>query len=1167
MTEIDARQARLRELTGLADGYRLDASPVLLSGLQALVRLLLLQSARDRRHGLRTAGFVSGYRGSPLGGLDNELWRAQDLLDAAQIRFEPGLNEELAATAIWGSQQANLFPGARFDGVFGMWYGKGPGVDRASDALKHGNSAGTSRYGGVLVAAGDDHACKSSTLAQQSEFAFMDAMMPVLNPSNVGELISLGLQGYALSRYSGCWIGFIVTQETADATETVDRTPDEGCIAEPTIALPPDGLHIRWPDTPLAQEHRLHTQKLEAAIAFARSNNLNRIVWDSPRPRFGIVTTGKAHGDLMQALALLRIDAERAAQIGIRILKVGMSWPLEPVGVEEFAAGLEEIIVVEEKRAVIETQIKELLYGYGTAPRPMVVGKRDEHGVTLLPSTGELTAGLVAGIIARRVARFDAGHDITDRASVLAARELASREILANNPNRLPHYCSGCPHNTSTRVPEGSRAIAGIGCHFMALWMGRDTATFTQMGGEGAAWIGQAPFVSSDHVFQNLGDGTYTHSGSLAIRAAVAARVNITFKILYNDAVAMTGGQPVEGGFTPEQIAQQLLAEGVGRVVIVTDHPGKYAGRGRVPAAVNVFGRDEFDHVQRQLREFRGVSALIYDQACAAELRRKRKRGLLPTPQRRVVINELVCEGCGDCNVQSNCLSVLPLETEFGRKRTIDQSACNGDYTCLKGFCPSFVTLRGAQPRRPTLDLPSELPAPTSMRLSSVRNVLIAGVGGTGVVTMGKLLGLAAHLEGKAVAELAQTGLAQKFGAVLSHVRIASTAAELIGSGSIAEGEADVLLGCDLMVAASAPSMTRLAADRSTVVVNSHHGLPPAFVHNPDLEFPGQALLASLGAASRRDEMTILDATGLASGLLGDAMLATTFLLGFALQRGLLPVSAAALDRALELFGSNVEANRKALAFGRYAAIDQAAVEAMAQMRRPARVPIGNVDELIAHRREFLVNYQDAAYGERYVSWISRIREKEASVAPGSMKLTKSVARDYFKLLAYKDEYEVARLYTDTGFLERLDADFGKHCKMTVHLAPPFLRRVDPVTGRPRKREFGPWVLRVFRLLAPLRVLRGSWLDPFGYSKERRAERALITEYETLLAMLIDELDVPRFQLALELTRLPEEIRGFGPIKLAAIAATAAKRADLLAQWRRSAREGCAAATRTVALS
>ena len=836
---------QLRQIARLDDWYRFDdAGPLFITGLQALVRLLLAQSHRDRLAGRNTAGFVSGYRGSPLGGFDRELWRAGQYLDAAQIRFQPGLNEDLAATSIWGAQQANLFEGARYDGVFGMWYGKGPGVDRSGDPFKHGNAAGTSRYGGVIAVAGDDHTCKSSSLPHQSEYAFIDASMPVLNPANVEEIVALGLYGYAMSRFSGCWVGLKVTQETADATQSFALLPQALTIVTPEFALPPGGLNIRWPDPPNDQEFRLQRYKLPAALAFARANALDRTIIDSRYPRLGLVTTGKAHLDVLQALEDLGIDRARAADVGIKLFKVGLSWPLEPEAIRRFAEGLEEIIVVEEKRGVVESQIKEQLYNWNAQRRPLIIGKQDERGEWLLPPNGELTPALIARVLAKRMRRFHSSTDIEERVRFL---EQQDRRLAAvgNEVQRQPHFCSGCPHNTSTRVPEGSRAVGGIGCHYMAAWMDRETVTFTQMGGEGATWIGQAPFTATSHVFQNLGDGTYAHSGALAIRAAVAAGVNMTYKILFNDAVAMTGGQPVEGHLTVAAVAQQLVGEGVRPIIVVTDEPAKYRGANGLPPSVTVHHRGELERLQRELRDVTGVSALIYDQTCAAELHRKRKRGLVPTPDRRVVINELVCEGCGDCSVQSNCLSVMSLETEFGRKRRINQSSCNQDFSCLNGFCPSFVTLKGAKRNAPrplaTAALPS-LPEPQQAPLDGVHNVLIAGVGGTGVVTASGLLGLAAHLEGKAVVQLDQTGLAQKYGAVLSHVRIAADPARLHGM-RIPAGQVDVLLGADLIVAAGKEPLSMLSADRSAVIVNTHEEMPSDFIRDRDFVFPGKALL------------------------------------------------------------------------------------------------------------------------------------------------------------------------------------------------------------------------------------------------------------------------------------------------------------------------------------
>jgi indolepyruvate ferredoxin oxidoreductase len=1140
---------QLRQIARLDEWYRFDETgPLFITGLQALVRLLLAQRYRDGLAGWHTAGFVSGYRGSPLGGLDRELWRAAPHLDAAHIRFQPGLNEDLAATSIWGTQQANLFKGARHDGVFGMWYGKGPGVDRSGDPFKHGNAAGTSRYGGVIAVAGDDHTCKSSSLPHQSEYAFIDASIPVMNPANVEEIVELGLYGYALSRFSGCWVGLKVTQETADATQSFALSPQALNIVTPEFAMPPRGLNIRWPDPPNDQELRLHRYKLPAALAFARANALDRTIIDSRYPRLGLVTTGKAHLDVLQALDDLGLNAARAGDVGIKLFKVVMSWPLEPEAVRQFAEGLEEIVVVEEKRGVVESQLKEQLYNWNAKRRPLIVGKQDERGEWLLPGTGELTPALIARVLAKRMRRFHSSTEIEERVRFLEQqdRRLAAVE---DDVQRQPHFCSGCPHNTSTRVPEGSRAVGGIGCHYMAAWMDRDTVTFTQMGGEGATWIGQAPFTETQHVFQNLGDGTYAHSGTLAIRAAVAAGVNMTYKILFNDAVAMTGGQPVEGHLTVAGVAQQLVGEGVQPILVVTDEPQKYAGANGLPPSVAVHHRRELERLQRELREVRGVSALIYDQTCAAELHRKRKRGTVPTPDRRVVVNEHVCEGCGDCNVQSNCLSVMALETEFGRKRRINQSSCNQDFSCLSGFCPSFVTLRGAKrnPPRPlaTAALPS-LPEPRQAELHGVYNALIAGVGGTGVVTASGLLGLAAHLEGKAVHQLDQTGLAQKYGGVLSHVRIGAEPEDLHGM-RIPAGQVDLLLGADLIVAAGKEPLSMLSPDRSAVIVNTHEEMPSEFIRDRDYTFPGKRLVGSLRAAGRPGAVAALDATRLAAALLGDSIGANVLMLGFAFQRGLLPVSGAALYRALELYGRNVEENKLAFDWGRFAA------ESLEQVERLAMEGVPTVStslpEAIARREEFLVGYQDRAYAERYRARLSRIAAVEQRVRPGSTALQDAVARNYFRVLAYKDEYEVARLHTESGFVESVKKNFGEGARLSFHFSPPLFARQDPATGRPKKYELGSWVLPILRMLAKLKWLRGTKLDPFALSADRRLERELLARYESLLDRIADEIEDSRFELAVELTKLPEQVRGYGPIKAAAAQRARESEQRLWQQW------------------
>jgi len=1146
----------------LDDKYALESGRVFLSGIQALVRLPLVQRQRDLAAGLNTAGFISGYRGSPLGGFDQQLWRTRKFLEAAQVRFQPGLNEDLAATAVWGSQQVNLFPGARYDGVFAVWYGKGPGVDRTGDVFKHANNAGTSRFGGVLAVAGDDHACKSSTLPSQSEFSWMDAMMPVLHPAGVQEILDLGLYGWALSRYSGCWVGFKAIAENVDSSVSVEVSPERVNIVLPEdFDMPEDGLSIRWPDPPLAQEKRLHGKKIYAALAFARANKLNRVIIDSPNPRLGLAAVGKAYLDVMQALEDLGIDDAHAARIGLRVFKVAMSWPLEREGVREFARGLEEVLVVEEKRAVVENQLKEQLYNWREDVRPRVVGKFDEEGRWMLPSTGELTPAQIARVIATRIGRFYASAAINHRLDFLARKEETlsrPRSVL----ERVPHYCSGCPHNTSTVVPEGSRALAGIGCHYMATWMDRRTETFTQMGGEGVPWIGQAPFTETRHVFANLGDGTYFHSGLLAIRAAIAAKVNVTYKILYNDAVAMTGGQPIDGSLSVEQMTHQLYGEGVRRIAVVTDEPDKYPGRGAFAEGVTVHHRDELGALQLDLRQREGTTVIIYDQTCAAEQRRRRKRGQAPDPPMRAVINELVCEGCGDCSVQSNCLSIVPVETAFGRKRAIDQSSCNKDFSCLKGLCPSFVTVHGAELKKRTgagmaAAFPG-LPEPERPDTSRPWDILVTGIGGTGVLTVGSVLGMAAHLEGKGITVLDMTGLAQKYGAVTSHVRIADRQ-DLIHAVRIPAGGADLLLGCDLVVAAGFDALSKVDSEHTHAVVNSHESITAGFVGDPDLHFPSASMRKSITEATGEGKEAFIDATRLATALLGDSIAANLFLVGFAWQRGLVPLSLEAVERAVELNGVAVDFNKQAFLWGRRAAHDIEAVRRIAfPSPEPETVP-WDFESIVAHRKRFLADYQDAAYAGRYEKLARRAAEAEREKTPGRKGLAEAVARDYAKLLAYKDEYEVARLYTETGFLEKLEDQFDGDFELRIHLAPPLFAKRDPVSGRPKKRPYGKPMLRMFRTLARMRRLRGTILDPFRWSKDRRLERRLIRDYERRVGELLDGLSQDNHAAAVELASLPDRIRGFGIVKEASVEKIREREAELLDAFHQPGRTGTAA--------
>ncbi|MDH4655663.1 MULTISPECIES: indolepyruvate ferredoxin oxidoreductase family protein [unclassified Pseudomonas] len=1120
----------------LDDKYRLETGHLYLTGTQALTRLPMLQKQRDKAHGLNTACFISGYRGSPLGNLDKSLWEAKSFLKENHVHFQPGVNEELAATACWGSQQTSLFPGARYDGVFAMWYGKGPGVDRCGDVFKHGNSAGVSAHGGVLLLAGDDHGCKSSSIANQSEHAFIGASIPVLNPANVQEILDYGIIGWELSRYSGCWVALKTIAENVDSSAVVEVDPLRVEVKIPQdFVLPEDGVHIRWPDPPLAQEKRLNMYKIYAARAFARANNLNQVMLDSPTPRLGIITTGKSYLDVRQALNDLGLDEELCAKVGLRVLKVGMSWPLEPVSVHEFAQGLDEILVVEEKRSVIEDQVTGQLYNWPVDKRPRVVGEFDEEGTSLLPNLSELTPAMIARVIAKRLAPIYSSEQIESRLAFLAAKEKALAEP-KHTTTRTPHFCSGCPHNSSTKLPEGSRAQGGIGCHYMTQWMDRNTDTFTQMGGEGATWIGQAPFTDTPHIFQNLGDGTYFHSGQLALRAAVAAGVNITYKILYNDAVAMTGGQPIDGELRVDQLSQQVFAEGVKRIALVSDEPEKYPTRATFAPIVTFHHRRELDAVQRELREFKGVSVLIYDQTCATEKRRRRKRGKLVDPAKRAFINPAVCEGCGDCSVKSNCLSVLPLETELGRKRQIDQNACNKDFSCVEGFCPSFVTVHGGSLRKPEAAgakaLFVALPEPRQPSLDRPWNILLPGVGGSGVTTVGALLGMAAHIEGKGCTVLDQAGLAQKFGPVVTHIRIAAKQDDIYAV-RIAAGETDLLLGCDLVVAASEEALAKLNDRIAHAVVNSHEAATAEFTRNPDAQVPGAAMREALVEAVGVAKTHFVDATRLATRLLGDSIATNLFMLGYAYQRGLVPISAEAIDKAIELNGVSVNLNQQAFLWGRRAAHDLAAVEKLAKPAEVEAPRCETLEEIVQYRADHLRAYQNAAYAERYRALVERVRKADIGE---DKALTLSVARYYAKLLAYKDEYEVARLYSDATFRKQLDAQFQGDYHLEFHLAPSWLAKADPVTGEPRKRRFGPWMLKAFGVLAGFKFLRGSAFDPFGYSEERKLERDLIAEYEATVDLLIKELKPSNYAAAVALAELPEQIRGYGPVKERALA-------------------------------
>ena len=1165
---------RALETVTLDDKYALQHGRAFMSGVQALVRLPMLQRQRDAAAGLNTAGFISGYRGSPLGGYDQALWAAKKHLESNNIVFQPGVNEELGATAVWGTQQLDLYPETKkFDGVFGLWYGKGPGVDRCSDVFKHANMAGTARHGGVIALAGDDHISKSSTAAHQSDHIFKACGTPVFFPSNVQDILDMGLHAFAMSRFSGLWSGMKTIQEVVESSASVSVEPDRVNIILPEdFQMPPGGLHIRWPDAPLEQEQRLMNYKWYAALAYVRANRLNHNVIDGPNDRFGLIASGKAYNDMRQALADLGLDDDTCRQLGIRVHKVNVVWPLEATITRDFARGLQEILVVEEKRQVIEYQIKEELYNWRSDVRPNVVGKfSDEHGGEwsvpnpsqdwLLRPNADLTPALIARAIVQRLTKIGVPEHIAqrmhERIAVLDARE-AALKVAQSQPtgDRVPWFCSGCPHNTSTRVPEGSRAVAGIGCHYMTVWMDRSTSTFTQMGGEGVTWVGQAPFTKDAHVFANLGDGTYFHSGLLAIRQSIAAGVNITYKLLYNDAVAMTGGQRV--GERPEghsvlQIMNSLKSEGVAKLVIVTDEPAKYDG---VPLAegVTVHHRDELDRIQREFRTLKGCTAIIYDQTCATEKRRRRKRGTLATPDKTVVINELVCEGCGDCSVQSNCLSVEPVETEFGRKRRINQNTCNKDYSCVKGFCPSFVTIEGGQLKKPKKEKKGDLsmlpaiPEPVLPVAEQAWGIVVAGVGGTGVITIGSLLGMAAHLEGKGVITQDAAGLAQKGGSTWSHIQIANRP-EAIYTTKVDMAKADLVIGCDPIVTATPTTMSVMQPGRTFVALNSHGSPTAAFVTNPDWQAPDDRCASALAQAVGPELLGSFDAEQVAVQLLGDSIYTNPLILGYAWQKGRVPLSHAALMRAIELNGVQADNNKAAFEWGRRCAHDLAAVRALFQTAQVIQfVKKPSLTEMVAKRVDFLTGYQNAAYAAEYQAFVDKVHAAERGVAGSGTRLSQAVARYLFKLMAYKDEYEVARLHTDAAFSQRIAGMFEGDYRVVHHLAPPSSAGKDE-HGHLVKKSYGPWMRKAMEVLAKMKGLRGTALDPFGRTQERRTERALIQEYRQCIEGLLAELTPERLALAVEIASIPEDIRGYGHVKERNLAAARIKWKALMARW------------------
>jgi len=1146
----------LREVS-LDDKYQLSSGQAFMTGIQALVRLPMLQHDRDRAAGIRSAGYITGYRGSPLGALDQQVALALSELKARDIRFQPAVNEDLAATAVWGTQQAGLNGDGLFDGVFSMWYAKGPGVDRSGDPLRHGNLAGTSVNGGVLVLMGDDHTCESSTTAHQSEYSLINTFIPVLNPAGVQDILDFGLYGWALSRFSGCWVGLKSVHDTIEASASVSIDHDRLVTTVPSdLVLPMGGLNLRWPDTPQEQEARLHQHKLPAVAAFLKANPIDRLVMGELGAPIGIISTGKSYLDVRRALLELKIDDRQAKKLGIKLYKVGMPWPLEPHALREFASGARELIVVEEKRGLIEDQVRQILYGSVDAPR--IIGKLDESGSVLFPVEGRLDASQIAMRIGERLAMVS--HDETLPEALASIRTRSEKLNPEKSPmRRIPYFCAGCPHNTSTVVPEGSRALAGIGCHYMAQWMDRETATFTQMGGEGASWIGESPFSSTSHVFQNIGDGTYFHSGLLAIRACVSAGVNITYKILFNDAVAMTGGQSFDGPLDVPRISRQVHAEGVQAIAVVTDDPQKYPPDADWAPGVKVYGRELLARVQRQMREVEGTSVIIFDQTCAAEKRRRRRRGLMETPKERLFINTAVCEGCGDCGAQSNCVALVPVETELGRKRAIDQSACNMDYSCKKGFCPSFVTVVGGNRRTETKTSPpralsdTQLPEPEVVDINGQYSIVLNGVGGTGIVTIGAIVGMAAHIAKLGCSVLDMAGLAQKGGEVTSHIILAQSPDD-ISATHVADGGADLLLGCDLVTSATTGTRKKLS-DSTLCVVNTHQMMTGEFIHNPDQRFPLDELLGIIRQSS--GSLHQIPATGLAKSAFGDTMTSNMIILGYAYQAGAVPIPAPAIERAIELNGRAVRVNIEAFHLGRQLHADEAAVLAIHDDGSPNQSledssPMG----LLARRSALLLESHGQSNARQLDHWINRFMESGAgSDSERYPELLKAVIRGGFHVLYDKDEYEVARLYSAPEFKQELEREFEGAYRLKVHLAPPLLSRIDPATGRSKKREFGAWVFKLLKLLSRLRVIRGRWFDPFRGSAERKLAREMREQFARTVDVLCEgRIDEEHLDIAIELAQWPLLVKGYGPVRIAA-AERAVKRQGVLTTELLSPRE------------
>ena len=1102
-----------------------------------MVKLPLIQKKIDESNNLNTAGFISGYPGSPLGGYDHALHQASNFLKDKQIVFQPGINEDLAATALHGTQQTTLVDNPKHDGVFGIWFGKGPGVDRSGDALKHGNYAGSSKHGGVLALAGDDHAAKSSTTAHQSDHAFIHFGMPILNPATVQDYIDFGLMGIAMSRYSGCWIGMKCITDTVESAASVDIGLKRFKPVLPDISDEEGDLHLQWGYMPAMSESRLYKQRLPAAQAFARANSIDRVIFQGQK-KLAIVTSGKAYLDVRQSLDELGLSEKLCSKIGISLYKVGMVWPLEPKNISNFVNGNEEVLVVEEKRPIVEDQLMKYLYN--EKDRPLIIGKKDEFGNDLVPSEGELSPSQIALIIAKRIKGLSLNIELESKVEEI--------ETLLGNINsapvsdlfRLPSFCAGCPHNTSTKVPDDSFAFGGIGCHGMATFMPeRKTYNLGQMGGEGVMWTGIAPFTETDHIFQNLGDGTYYHSGILALRAAIASKANITFKILVNDAIAMTGGQEISGKVQVDNLSWQVHSEGAKKVVVMTDYPEKYPANSSFAPGVKIYQRDELDKVQRELREIKGVTVILYDQYCATELRRRRKRGLAEEPDKRIFINPLVCEGCGDCGVQSNCIAIEPHESKFGRKREINQSACNKDYSCTKGYCPSFLTVTGGtlkkkgnihrQNENPKYQN-EDLPTPVVCDLNKPFNILLTGIGGSGVITLGAIIGTAAHLENKGASTLDVAGLAQRNGPVTSHLRVANSPSDL-HSTRIASGSADLIIGCDIVVTTGIESISKINKKHTNMVINSHVAPTSNFASNPDLDLSSARMIKGLKEIASPELMHIVNATKFATSLMGNSIAANLFLVGYAIQKGLFPISLSAIERAIELNGVSIDMNKESIYWGRLAAVDIKKLETITSADNKSIDYSDSLSSMIDDRYNFLISYQNIKYAEKYKSLIHKIIKIDESIHNNRDDLSIAAAKFYFKLMAYKDEYEVARLHTGHDIKKYLDDKLEGDYKIEYSLAPPVFGGRDKITGRYPKRKLPSFTYYLFAIMKHFKFLRGTSFDVFGMSTHRKIERGLISEYESMLAEIETNINIENYDAAVKIALLPDHIKGYDVVK------------------------------------